>query len=100
MVWGAVAMALILLIAGSKLYLPSVFALLGLLLWSQDMLREQPTPKTGRTTQLTSHKRYADSEIIKSWTSLHRSKDPTNAPTAPELRPSLSFTPLHLEQRG
>ena len=37
-----------------QLYFRSVFALFRLLFWSQDMLRDPSTPKTGRTTQSTS----------------------------------------------
>ncbi len=41
------------------------FALSRLLFESQDMSREQATPKPGRTTQVVTWKRYADFDIIK-----------------------------------
>ena len=49
----------------SKLCFRSSAALLRLLFGSQAMLREQATPKTGRTTPVVSWKRYADAEIMK-----------------------------------
>ena len=47
-----------------KLQFQSFLALLRFLLESQDMLREQGTPNTGRTTQAVSQKRYAYSKLI------------------------------------